>query len=166
MRMAAILRSEPLGGAALVGGWRRRAAVYPDALVATMVARALDPSVLVGWSARVALLARGDRIALAELLVRIARGVLDAVLALNRVHAPHRAPKWQRSLLAQAPTRPEDLARRLDLLVDGPSAAALAEAERLLGEVLDLADAGGVAVTASFRESLRQRRREVRPPSR
>ena len=56
MRMAALHRSRPLHGPELISAWRARAAVYPDKLVAAMVARSLSPDVLRG---------RGDRPGLA-----------------------------------------------------------------------------------------------------
>ncbi len=49
MRMAALHRSRPLHGAELISTWRARAAVYPDKLVAAVVARSLSPDVLTGW---------------------------------------------------------------------------------------------------------------------
>jgi hypothetical protein len=49
MRLAALHRSRPLAGTELISAWRARAAVYPDKLVAAMVARSLGPDVLGGW---------------------------------------------------------------------------------------------------------------------
>ena len=51
MRVAALHRSRPLHGPELISAWRARA-VYPDQLVAAMVARSLGLDVLRGWGAR------------------------------------------------------------------------------------------------------------------
>lgn len=67
MRLAAVQRSRPLLGADLVESWRARAAKFSGRLVAALVEEALAPEALSGWSAREALLGRGDDIAVTAL---------------------------------------------------------------------------------------------------
>jgi hypothetical protein len=64
MRLAAIRRCHVLRGGELVDAWRVRASRYPDQLVTAMVEQTLTPTVLTGWSARDALVSRGDHIAI------------------------------------------------------------------------------------------------------
>src|SRR5215470_7583576 len=76
MRLAALQRSRPLAGEQVIASWRARAAGYPDKLVVAMVERALDPQVLAGWAAREALAARGDDLAVQDLLTRAGHAVV------------------------------------------------------------------------------------------
>jgi hypothetical protein len=165
MRLAAIQASRPLHGAALLSGWRDRADHYPDRLVAAMVERSLAPDALPGWSARAALAFRGDDIALQYLLVNVQRAVLGAVLALNRVYQPHRLAKWQRHLLGGLQVSPERLTGRLHDLWSASSAAqAIAQAETLLADTVDLAEATAQVSLGEFREILAERRTALDPP--
>lgn len=164
MRLAAIQRSCPLVGAGLVESWRARAACYPDDLAVSMVGRALAPDVLAGWAAREALVSRGDRLAVHGLIVRIEHAVVTAMLAVNRTYMPHRLVKWQRFLIAGLEVVPAGLADRLDGLWPGDSPAALAEAEALLVETTDLAEAHTGADLSEFRQAIAERRHAVAPP--
>lgn len=101
IRLAAIQRCRVLRGEALVSAWRQRAAEFPDDLVAALVAQTLSPDVLRGWSARDALVERGDTVAIHGLLAGIELAVFNAVLALNRIYRPHRIAKWQRHLASE-----------------------------------------------------------------
>jgi uncharacterized protein DUF4037 len=109
MRLAAIQRCQPLRGAELVRTWRARAEQYPDQLVDVMIERSLTAGTLAGWSARHALLDRGDGIAVHALLSRIEQAIFSTVLALNRVYEPHRVAKWQRHLLTGLDIASDDL---------------------------------------------------------
>jgi hypothetical protein len=166
MRLAAIQRCRPLLGTELAGAWRDRADRYPDDLVTAMVHQWLDPGALPGWSAREALASRGDEIALHSLLVSVQTAVLGAVLAINRVYAPHRLAKWQRHTLAGLAVTPARLADRLHALVSAASAAqALDQAEALLIETADLAEKRTGIDLAEFRQILSERREVLDPPS-
>lgn len=165
MRLAAIQRSRPLLGAGLLDGWRTRAGRYPDALVTAMVEQSLAPGGLPGWSARAALASRGDEIALQVLLVSVQRAVLGAVLALNRVYQPHRLAKWQRQLIGELAVQPGQLADRLHRLGSVTSAAQrLLQAESLLAETADLAEARARVSLDAFRETLAEARPAIDPP--
>ena len=102
MRLAAVQRSYPLAGESLVTSWRERADRYPDQLVVAMVERSLNPQVLTGWAAREAMARRGDDLAARALLSRISYAVAGTVLALNRLHLPHRQLKWHGSPAVRA----------------------------------------------------------------
>lgn len=162
MRVAAIQRSVPLHGVQLIHDWRERSG-YPDRLVTTMVERALRPDVLRGWAARHALASRGDDLALADLLNRIGHAVADTLLALNRTYRPHRQLKWQRHLLDGLIIAPDRVAARLGQLTAGRPAIALATAEELLTETLELASLHSTADLTAFREELAELRPAVGP---
>jgi hypothetical protein len=164
MRLAAIQCSRPLVGAELIGGWRERADRYPDRLVTAMVEQSLAPDALPGWSAREALAFRGDDIALHFLLVSVQQAVLGAVLALNRVYQPHRLAKWQRHLLSGLQVKPGRLADRLHGLSAASATQALAQAEILLTDTVDLAEANAQVSLDEFREVLAERRAVIDPP--
>ena len=164
MRLAAIQRSQPLAGQALIESWQDRAASYPDRLVEIMVGHALDPTVLRGWSAREALVSRGDDLAVQDLLSRIGFAAAQAVLALNRVYLPHRQFKWQRHLLAGLDLAPDAFTARLDQLTSAPPAQALPTAEQLLADTVQLAEARTDADLTAFRQELAEKRRALDPP--
>lgn len=164
MRLAAVQRSRPLAGPELLGSWRARAARYPDDLVVRMVSETLAPGVLAGWAAREALVSRGDLLAVHGLIARIGQAVIGALLALNRTYAPHRLVKWQRYLTADLDVAPAGLADRLDALWPGGSLAALAEAEALLAETMDLVEAHTRADVSEFRQAFSERRPAIDPP--
>jgi hypothetical protein len=165
MRVAALQRSRPLHGPELISTWRARAAVYPDKLVAAVVAQSLSPDVLRGWGAREALADRGDDLAVHDLLTRVAHAVFGAVLALNGIYSPHRMIKWQGQLTGELGVMPEQFAERLHLLWTGSNAQALRDAETLLADTVQLVKARTDADISSFCEELSQRRRAVDPPS-
>jgi hypothetical protein len=164
MRMAALHRSRPLHGPELISAWRARAAVYPDKLVAAMVARSLSPDVLSGWGAREALAGRGDDLAVHDLLTRAAHAVFGAVLALNGVYSPHLMIKWQSHLTGELDVMPDQFAERLHLLWTSGNAQALREAETLFRDTVQLVKARTDADISSFCQELSQRRRAVDPP--
>jgi hypothetical protein len=163
MRMAALHRSRPLHGPELISAWRARA-VYPDTLVAAVVERSLSADVLSSWGAREALAARGDDLAVQDLLTRAGHAVFGAVLALNGIHSPHRMIKWQSHLISELDVVPEDFAERLRLLATGVNAA-LREAETLLADTVQLVRACSDADISAFCEELPRRRGAVDPPS-
>jgi hypothetical protein len=167
MRLAAIQRCRPLAGQELLRDWRDRAGRYPDELVAAMVRRSLAPDALPGWAVRLALASRGDEIAVQALLVAVQQAVLGAVLAVNRVYAPHRLAKWQRHLLAGLTTAPDQLAGRLHALSRPDDLSLVLEAaDELLTETVRLAEAAAGITLTEFRELLAERRPAVDPPAR
>ena len=126
-----------------------------------MVEQSLTPTVLTGWSARDALVSRGDHIAIHALLCRIEHAVLGTLLALNRTYQPHPLAKWQQHLIAGFDLAPDALAQRLEDLWHAPYPRALMNAETLLAQTLRLAARHSGADLDSFREALAERRRPV-----
>ena len=86
-------------------------------------------------------------IALHALLVRVQQVVFGALLAVNRIYAPHRLAKWQRATLARLTIAPDRLA------------------EPLLAETVDLAEQATGLRLAEFRELLAERRDVTDPPA-
>jgi hypothetical protein len=163
MRLAALQRYRPLFGEELMGSWRARACTFPRELVSVLVEQALALEVLTGWSAREALVSRGDSLAVRDLLTRTGLAAVRAILALNRVYLPHRQLKWQRHLTAGLGLVPEHLAERLESLSNGRPEEALQAAEALLAEIVTLAEARCDADIGAFREALSERLRSARP---
>jgi len=84
---------------------------------------------------------------------------LRILLALNRVFLPDPRFKWAERLIAQMPIAPADLDARLRWVYQAEPAAAVAELQRLIEEVLDLVDQALPDLdTASAREWLSYRR--------
>lgn len=164
MRLAAVQRCRPLTGSRVIERWRKQAARYPDELVDRMVGRALSPEVLVGWSGRDALLARGDLIATYDLLARIECAILRALLAVNRVYQAHRLLKWQRVTLDQLVLAPTSLAVRLDELWDVGEGRCFDRAEELLLETLAVVQRHAQVNLDDFRTAIAARRTPVVAP--
>jgi hypothetical protein len=164
MRLAALQRSRPLLGAELMASWRARADAFPRKLVSALVQRALAPEVLIGWSAREALVSRGDGLATRDLLTRTGHAAVRVILALNHVYLPHLQLKWQRHLTTGLGLVPEHLAERLQSMSDGRPEEALQAAEALLAETVALADAHSDADVGAFRDALSGRRPAIGPP--
>ena len=161
MRLAAVQSCVPLRGADIVEAWRSRAAGYPDALVDAMVSQWLTPDVLAGWSARDALVSRGDEIAVRGMLSRIEHALLGALLALNRTFAPHRLTKWQSRLFRSLSLAPDRFAERIDDLWRHSASRALSGAESLLADTVELAARHSTADMTAFREALAESRQPV-----
>jgi Domain of unknown function (DUF4037) len=162
-RLAAICSAKALRGAPMLAAWKEQAGAYPDSLVMAVLQTALSPMRLPGWTAREALVERGDAIAVRSLVSAIAQGVFSAVLAINRTYQPHRVAKWQRQLLGSLAVVPERLQSRL--LWQPRLPAALTEAETLLYDTIALAERELGIELASVRAELDERRQAVPPPA-
>lgn len=163
-RLAAIGSCRALRGAQTLAAWRERAAAYPDALVLAVVEAVLSPERFPGWSVREALAERGDTIAVRFLLSAIAQGVFSAVLAINRTFQSHRLPKWQRQLLGNLPLGPGRLESRLEEVWHPVPLVALAVAEGLVYETIELAERELGLQLSSVRAALAERRHAIEPP--
>lgn len=163
-RLAALGGCRALRGAGMLAAWRDRLGRYPDTLAAAVVESCLRPDRFPGWSVREALVERGDTIAVHALLAAVSQGVFSAVLATNRAFQPHRLPKWQRQLLGGLPHRPRDLEARLEQLWHQQPRAAVASAEALVSETLELAERELGVRFDSTRADLAEQRRALDPP--
>jgi len=139
-RLAAIGSGRALRGAQALDTWRERLGTYPDALVVAVVEAVLNPDRFPGWTARQALAERGDTIAVHSLLSAVAQGIFSAVLAINRIFQPHQLPKWQRHVLGTLPLRPTRIESRLDDIWHRGPLDAIAEAEALMYDTIELAE--------------------------
>jgi hypothetical protein len=164
MRLAALQRCRPLAGPEMMASWRARADTFPRTLVSALVEQALAPEVLTGWSAREALVSRGDDLAVRDLLTRTGLAAVRVILALNRVYLPHRQLKWQRHLTTGLRLVPGRLTERLESLSNGQPGEALQAAQELLAEIVSLAEAHCDADIGAFREALSERRPAIGPP--
>ena len=163
MRLAALQRCRALAGPELMASWRARADTFPRTLVSALVEQALAPEVLTGWSAREALVSRGDDLAVRDLLTRTGLAAVRAILALNRVYLPHRQLKWQRHLTTGLRLVPGRLTERLESLSNGQPGEALQAAQALLAEIVSLAESHCDADIGGFREALSERRPAIGP---
>lgn len=135
VRISAIRQGQPLHNAALIEDWRARTDRYPPVLRNAMVDNGLD-----FWSrARIDMLAaRNDVLLLHGDLVDNMRGILDVLMGLNQIYAPHPWHKWldyETGLLALAPA---DLNRRIRRLLRSEPQDAADEATALVHETFDL----------------------------
>lgn len=135
VRISAIRQGQPLNNAALIEDWRARTDCYPAVLRDAMIGNGLD-----FWSrARVNMLAtRNDVLLLHSDLVDNVQGILDVLMGLNQIYAPHPWHKWldyETGLLALAPA---DLNRRIRRLLRSEPQDAADEATGLVHETFDL----------------------------
>ena len=140
LRLAGIHHAVPLHGEELFQQWRARADHYPDALVRKVVAEALNPDVIGVWYLKDVLLARQDWLMLYDILGRMQRYVLSALLGLNRMYLAHPDHKWLKEMTAEMVIKPLDLTRRLEEIWRVEPATAVATLHAILEETLDLAE--------------------------
>jgi hypothetical protein len=136
-RLFSVLNAVPLKGEAKVGRWRARAAAYPDELRHAMLAAHLDFEPF-RYGAEM-LAARDDRLALYELFLETARGLLGALFGLNRIYLPtYDYLKWMDEWVRLIPVKPTDLARRLERVFELDPPTAVGALEELIDETLAL----------------------------
>jgi hypothetical protein len=164
-RLAAIGSSRALRGSHTLADWRERLATYPDELIAAVVEAALNPDRLPGWSARLALAERGDTIAVHGLLAALTQGVFSAVLAINRTFQAHRLPKWQRHVISNLALRPALLESRLAQVWNREPQVALADAEALVYDTIELAERELGRRLDNTRAALAEQREAMEPPA-
>lgn len=157
-RLAALGNSQSLRGEQALAQWQKKAAEFPDALASSLVEHALSSHRFPGWSAREALVERGDAIAVRSLLAAVAEGIFSAALAINRIYRPHRLAKWQHSLFDQCRLLPPEFAPRLEGLWHHDLEVALTHAEALLLTTLDLAENEFATSLADVRNDLIRKR--------
>ena len=164
-RLAAIGNGRALRGGPTLDTWRERLAAYPDALVIAVVEAALDPDRFPGWTARQALAERGDTIAVRCLLSAIAQGIFRAVLAINRIFQSHQLPKWQQHSVGNLPLRPTRLESRLDDMWYQRPQVALADADALIYDTIELAERQLELRLDRIRVALAEQRHAIEPPA-
>lgn len=158
MRVAAIQVSVALEGEPRLAEWKARAARYPDELQRRMVGRYLDADRFGGWHLREALAERDDYLAVHDLLVRSQRSVLGALHGLNRRYLSNPTMKWEQSFLASLDVAPEAIGPRSARLWHGELRDRVAAAERLVRDIVDLAETHTAVDLGALRGTLGERR--------
>ena len=162
MRLAAIADGRALHGAAQLDAWKTRVATYPDGLRAAMLRHHLDCERR--WQDADMLADRDERLALADMLVRMERKLMGALLALNRRYAPDSRHKWARRLARQLQLAPDDLASRLVRAWQLQPATAVEELRALFDETVALVETHVPAFDTTFvRACLGHRRSPATP---
>jgi hypothetical protein len=137
VRVTAVRDGRPLHGRALVEAWRRRVAVYPEALAVAMVEQGLD----LRSRERLEMLARrDDPVLLHRDLVDGVQGVLDALFGLNRVWCPHPFHKWLDWEATLLPTKPDRLVERIRALYRAAPPDIVTGLGGLVDDTLDLCE--------------------------
>jgi hypothetical protein len=137
VRITAIRFGEPLHNAALIERWRERTNTYPERLAHAMVRKGTDL-----WPrARLDMLAaRDDILLLHSDLVQNMQLVLDMLMGLNRVYAPHPWHKWLDSETSQLAIAPADLNQRVRAVLTGTPTQAAHQAAALVDETFALVE--------------------------
>jgi len=137
VRVTALRDGTVFDGADLVEGWRRRVAVYPEALAVAMVEEGLS---LRSRERLEMLAARDDVVLLHRDLVDGVQGVLDALFGMNRVWCPHPHHKWLDWEATLLPTKPDRLVERVRALMVAPPAEIVTGLGSLVDDTLDLCE--------------------------
>jgi hypothetical protein len=136
MRLSSVLHAQTLVGDDLVARWRAKAAAYPRQLAHAMVAEHLDFGYL-GYAGQM-LAARDDALRLYDLFVRVERGLLGALLGLNRIYLPEPSFKSMDELIGQMRLAPADLSSRLKRTFHLPPVEGVRELYGIIEETLHL----------------------------
>jgi predicted nucleotidyltransferase len=159
IRLSAIQHSIPLHGAEQVQAWQEKAADYPDSLTRTMIQHYLHPSAFSGWYKRRVLVERDDLLMFYDVLCRMEKNLLGALLGLNRVYLANPAFKWLDDTVAQFTVAPPRLAERLKRILRLPPAEGVKTLEDLLDETVTLVEAERPELDmGQTREALRLKR--------
>ena len=137
VRITAIQHGQPLHGAELIERWRAQIAEYPIALAHAMVAQHLEfrPRYLMEMLA-----ARDDVLLLHRCLVEVEQLIMDVLMGVNRVYAPHPYHKWLDWEIGQLTIAPPNLNRRLRQILRAEPRAAVDQLHLLIEETFALVD--------------------------
>src|SRR5215216_3598665 len=137
VRITAIQHGHPLYGAELIERWRAQTAAYPDALAHAMVAQHLEirPRYLMEMLA-----ARDDVLMLHRCLVEVEQLIMDVLMGVNRVYAPHPYHKWLDWEIGQFKVAPPDLNRRLRQVLYAEPRLAVDQLHQLVEETFTLVE--------------------------
>jgi hypothetical protein len=153
--IAGILDGIPLRASGKLGEWRRRAAVYPDALAEAVVRRHAQVDHF--WRSDMLLERANNRMMLYDLFTQVEKKLLHTLLGLNRVY--YFGFKWLEMVDARLTCKPADLAARLRDVYQVPAGDAAPRLATLVEETYDLVEAQMPRIdVARLREIFRYRR--------
>jgi hypothetical protein len=137
VRITAIRHGQPLYGAELIERWRARTDAYPAALARAMVAQHLEfrPRYLLEMLA-----ARNDELMLHRWLLEAEQLIMDVLMGLNRVYAPHPYHKWLDWETGQLKVAPPELNARLRQVLRAEPRAAVDLLHSLIEETFALVE--------------------------
>jgi hypothetical protein len=158
VRITALRHGQPLYGADLIERWRARTDPYPEALAHAMVAQHLEfrPRYLMEMLA-----ARNDVLMLHRCLVEVEQLIMDVLMGVNRVYAPHPYHKWLDWEIGQLKHTPPDLNRRLRWILTAEPRAAVDQLHQLIEETLELVERHLPAFDTSAARAVFDERRVV-----
>ncbi len=139
-RLAGLRHGVGVYGREQVAQWQAQISPYPDALRRAMVAENLSFPALGIWYMRDVLAARQDWLMLADVLVRMQRRIMGALLGLNGLYLAHPGFKWLNETIADMVLTPPDLATRLQYISFVTPAAAIEPLHQLIEETIALAE--------------------------
>lgn len=139
MRLYEILHAEMLyGDGRLLASWRERAAEYPPTLARTMLRQNLNFEGF-GYDEDV-MAARDDVILLYTTFSSVARQVLGALLAVNKIYLPNPNFKHVAEIIGEMAHTPPDLLARLKSAYRLPPAEGVLALHGVIADVFDLVD--------------------------
>jgi hypothetical protein len=139
MRLSSVQQAQTVKGEDLVAAWRARAAAYPAALTAAMLRANLEFDG-VGYAEEM-FAARDDLIPLYDLVARVERQILGALLGVNRIYLANPSFKGMDALIAAMRWAPPDLAARLRAAFRLPPAAGVAALHEVIEDVFRVVEA-------------------------
>ncbi|HRQ38393.1 MAG TPA: DUF4037 domain-containing protein [Chloroflexota bacterium] len=139
-RLAGLRHGVAVVGRELIEQWQAQITPYPDALRREMVAENLNFPALGIWYMRNVLAVRQDWLMLADVLVRMQRRMMGALLGLNGLYLAHPGYKWLNETIAEMSLTPPDLAARLQNINFVTPTAAIEPLHQLLEETIALAE--------------------------
>jgi len=139
-RMAGLRHGLAVYGREQIEQWQAQITPYPEALRRAMVAENLNFNALGIWYMRDVLVARQDWLMLADVLVRMQRRIMGALLGLNGVYLAHPGFKWLNETIGEMSLAPSELATRLQQINHCTPPAAIAPLHQLLEETIALAE--------------------------
>ena len=157
-RLYSVLNAATIKGAEQVERWRARAAAYPDRLVRAMLAEHLPFHGF--WYAEEMLAERDDLVLLYDILVRVERQIIGALLGLNRVYMPTPdGMKGMDEMIGAMRIAPPGLSARLKRAFRLEPLEAVHALKALIVETLDLVDAHAPGFdTTPYRVNMSRRR--------
>jgi hypothetical protein len=161
--LSGVLEGLPLGGAALLGRWRARAAAFPEPLRKAMVVRYWSFFPL--WYGGAAMASRDAELWRLDMLVEATFNLLGVLAGLNRMYFTRFQFKRLRRYVAEMSICPVGLADRLESLFRLDPELAAAELGRLIQEtaVLVQVELPEVDVRLRFPPGTRQPRWRIDP---